>query len=857
MVCFRPPALRIIQGIGDRMKSSTLIVLILILLCTPVMAATNSFTSTLTTTSQLSNGAYSSGCTISNDNVYYSTSGVGGFYVSPEFYAPNITSAAITYSAPYPYTTAYGWFNEDDYTDGWLNSSDVRTSTVSNVGIRYNFAQGAGTTDTLADIWFTGSSDIENGELYGDAYVAGTLNNPSTYAVFDGNDDYARTTYNFNYEGTWQIAAMIYPTGSSGSPIGISSTTTNAGMELQYIDAANDFLNLYIYDSNGVSVSCFNSSKTISPNTWHYIYISCDGTTVRLYCDGVLQSSGNINVGSGNLILNTIQLGGVYIWSTNTADWAGRMDEFRFMGGGGEYATNALPSSLLGSYMWNEINSPTSNNPRNNYQLSHSGGSIKMSGFGYSYSTNSVYLSDTSITFDNTKPTYSTISPINGEVADNPTLSVTAHDADTTYLPTISAEFYIDGESVGTNSRSGDGAITKSTTVTGGYHEWYAVVYDPWSGSVLTSTYNFSVPNTLYIRDEAAPDSLIDDAEVHVSFYTQSSSVTRTSNNGTIDLTGLPTTDMLVTATADGYISRKTIIFSLYDTANIYLVNESADVIYQKFVLNTQTISGSPTGYILKIQKPMNGTVNTVFSSLFDFDGGCGTYLIGSDVYQLVIVAPDGTESEYGYLYPDPDGQIDIAYQGITFNEYVNAWLSTNTTIDRDAMSIAYAYEEAAQEDSLNPISVTEATVVITDADGNTVYNVSVTDNSYVFQYSAAADGRYNVNIEILGEDGEGNEFSYTKSFVVDFIDDHFQFMPDAYPDWLKMLIVTFLCLFVLIAFGGYRSDLAAGLSFGLYAFSAYQEWISVGSLALGVLFIIVMAAFFKLQRNIKRTGYP
>lgn len=183
---------------------------------------------------------------------------------------------------------------------------------------------------------------------------------------------------------------------------------------------------------------------------------------------------------------------------------------------------------------------------------------------------------------------------------------------------------------------------------------------DTWAGQTISSTEGFYVLSTLYIRDEQDFENTIDDSTITLNFYTENTSTTKTSSSGSVDLTGLPISNILVTASADGYYDRKTVITSLYDTQNIYLISENTSVIYNTFKLNTQSISYPVTSYWIDVQKPMNGTVDTVFSSYFGFDGSCGTYLIEGDVYRLVIHSPDGSEVSYGWLYPDPDGTMDI-----------------------------------------------------------------------------------------------------------------------------------------------------------------------------------------------------
>jgi hypothetical protein len=104
------------------MRKIIMVVMLLFLIILPAMAATNSYTKTLTTTTELSNGAYYSGFIISSDRLALASG--AGEYISPAFTAVNLTSGDVNYNGDDGYNEfEYGWLYSNSQ---WLNSTDGR-----------------------------------------------------------------------------------------------------------------------------------------------------------------------------------------------------------------------------------------------------------------------------------------------------------------------------------------------------------------------------------------------------------------------------------------------------------------------------------------------------------------------------------------------------------------------------------------------------------------------------------------------------------------------------------------------------------------------------------------------------------
>lgn len=850
--------MRTTLGTGDTMRKIVIAILLLLLIVFPAMAATNSRTSVQDSVEEFING-YRDGSTQVGSNIQIPY-GDGTFY-SMSFPVPNSTSATISVTNlnTAAETFAYGWKNSTR----WLNSSDYRHTYTGDINYlfshRYSFNYPVGSTGaTIDDVWVDGGISQESMTLYNDAIIveSGSGLEESNYIEFDGTDDYGTITLpqKFNLRSNWSLSYMYWCTAISTNSNQVNiynSTNENNRLSIGTYYNSNRPQYMYYMDAGGTSNTFYNTSAAVHPlGTWVHVRMECNGANLYLYENGRQEKWGTLG-GTGSMWVDRISIGGRLSGGTLTYDSNCKMDDLRFYSGRAVSTSNTTSEA---TYMWNCVNGVSNSVPTN---LKINGKSlVYYSMYGSSNTISETFqVDDVTVNFLNTAPTYSSMSP-DGTVTNSSTveLSLSAHDADTSYSPNIYATFYVDNVSKGTSATVGDGTISLEVDgLTSDSHNWYATVYDGWSGTITTATKTFTMPGDMDIRDETTGE-LIDDRNVTVDFYSANASLTTITADGTVDLTGLPTTNLLVSATATGYTPRKTVILDMYDTNSIYMIDSDQDIVYNSFVLNRQTISGNPDDYIVKINKYINGTKQTVFSSFFDFDGKCGTYLKAADVYELVIVSPDGIESEYGLLYPDPDGVVDIAFQGITFNDYVNTWISVNSTIYHDTGVTIAGYTQSDQSHAVNPIYVTNSTYTITDSDGNIVYTDTSNSSTYLYQYILTQSDRYTIDYYVYGEDASGQQYDYHRTDILDFSNGVVTFMPNA-PTWLITLCVTFICILTIVAFSEYRSDLGAGVSFAIYAWCDYQGFIDVSYLGMSIMALVTMGAFMRTRRTIRRGG--
>jgi len=194
----------------------------------------------------------------------------------------------------------------------------------------------------------------------------------------------------------------------------------------------------------------------------------------------------------------------------------------------------------------------------------------------------------------------------------------------------------IGGRTSGTLTFDSDGqgvvainANTGSTVAAGDVQQDGTVEFDIPAG---TRPVDFqAAPSKLFVYNESAPSQLIDsNADLRIRFITNESSdvIERTVTDGTVDLSGLPPDQRLIVTVKESesnYTYRRTVIESLSEQQEVYLLPQSQDDVDVEFKL-TDYSGNYPSGdTLLFIEKPINK----------DFDGD------GTDETQYQVITGD------------------------------------------------------------------------------------------------------------------------------------------------------------------------------------------------------------------------
>lgn len=333
---------------------------------------------------------------------------------------------------------------------------------------------------------------------------------------------------------------------------------------------------------------------------------------------------------------------------------------------------------------------------------------------------------------DSGTPQISDPSPTGAQSNEPSELSVQINDTDFPSGDTVTTTFYLNGTQYGTDSLSSNGTATVSVgNISTGQHEWYVEAEDSYGRSERSSTYEFSTPDQLLIKNESNPSQLVDDTAVTVQFFEEDGSEVfeRTTSNGTLDLSGLPATKTyIVTATAEGYFDRTIILKSLAEQHSIYLVPENETTVEVRFTLtdNTQQFPKESTRLYVQMPLTENGstTYKTVVADEFQAQGVTADLRKG-ERYRLIVENQDGEQRVLGSHTADVSEEVPLVIDEIVYDvddEYTGYMWDASMTGDEGDKQIEFSFQDYA----LDPSNVTEdlhVRIYQRDDESNVIYD--------------------------------------------------------------------------------------------------------------------------------------
>jgi len=354
-----------------------------------------------------------------------------------------------------------------------------------------------------------------------------------------------------------------------------------------------------------------------------------------------------------------------------------------------------------------------------------------------------------------------------GVSAANAELSATVSDADfaTTDGDTVTATFKMNGEIVGQRELTSNGTVSVdvepplSETST-----WSVTVSDGFDKTDSINTRSFSTPAELKIYKESQPTKLVDGANttVKVRFYSLSNEtnvISRDVQNGTVNLTGLAVDEEFVvtvaanetTANGTDWVYRRIAIQSLFETSNIYLLDESVPSSRVVFELQDPTGEFPPQNSLLYVEKAIEKDYDgdgsnetryqTITGDVFGASGRFPAILQDDERYRLRVVSREtgqerglGSYQVYGAtveplkiqrIEPSADKrQTGVIYGGLEGDD--NTQLAVRFRGGEDDTTVSYT---------------------VTDSDGNIVVpETTTTASAFAHQYSVNATKSYQIN---------------------------------------------------------------------------------------------------------------
>lgn len=167
-------------------------------------------------------------------------------------------------------------------------------------------------------------------------------------------------------------------------------------------------------------------------------------------------------------------------------------------------------------------------------------------------------------------------------------------------------------------------------------------------------------PSELEVRDEQNPDeSLTEIDDMTIEFYEQSTSnpdniKSVEVTDGTADMDGLDTTtSFIAVAEANGYANRRIFIDSLFQTQNIYLLDESADSVTVEYELDDFSGNYPQADTVMVIEKNIDGEWTPIQGDFFGATGKFEAQLLRDTRHRMRVVnVESGDERVIGAFTP-------------------------------------------------------------------------------------------------------------------------------------------------------------------------------------------------------------
>lgn len=417
-----------------------------------------------------------------------------------------------------------------------------------------------------------------------------------------------------------------------------------------------------------------------------------------------------------------------------------------------------------------------------------------------------------------------------GKVTSPPdTLSV---DVDAEAWPVV-VEFTLEGETVATET------VTEPTTVSAdvtidelGVFEWGVSAEDE-LGQTDTVATSFETPQNLTIREEHDPQSIVDNSTVTLRFFTVGGdiAVERTTEDGTLDMSGLPDSAFVLFVESDNHYDRRAYLDTIYDQEDVFVLNESEfprgenEAIRSRFIYEDLTGNFPTAETTIQIERAMdmNGDGESEFLVVAgDYWGASNefeTVLEYGERYRLILVNQQtGEEHVAGTHIPTEDLSQTIRVSGLIEEAANESGVVGLAELNEAGDGIDIAYRD--------PADSTEELRIIVESrggGGEVIYDETIAGPLGIYADTVAL-----------------NETQAESDWVVRFESDQHRSaipvgsgtvgLPVDVPDWLLTLLLSMAVTFVGALYGPRTAVLGAWAMVFVAAGAAMFGWAFSGA---------------------------
>jgi hypothetical protein len=360
-----------------------------------------------------------------------------------------------------------------------------------------------------------------------------------------------------------------------------------------------------------------------------------------------------------------------------------------------------------------------------------------------------------------------------GDLSTKPSeVSVTVDDPDFP-ADNVTVTATLDGSTLGTKTvdTSNNVSFSISSGLDAGQHDVTIEATDVY-GQTTSTSYEFTTPDELVLRNETSPGDLVkNNTTVSVTFFgDEGAIIQRTTTNGTIDMTGVPTDQtFVVQAEANGFHTRSILIKELWQQQTIYLLSITENTVLIDFVINDETQQFIDDDTRLLVQKTI--TVNnsteyrTITGDFLDATGEVSVFLQRDQRYRLVAKSGDQVRSLGTYTATTAgketltigqvvlDGETDegVIFKATTVNETGDDFIRA-VYVDEEVLTSQLDLDVYRVYANGSEKLVASRTVTDTLGKYSELIQVSNATNNYRLEWEAQRDGETITGNATVGE---------------------------------------------------------------------------------------------------------
>lgn len=460
---------------------------------------------------------------------------------------------------------------------------------------------------------------------------------------------------------------------------------------------------------------------------------------------------------------------------------------------------------------------------------------------------------DATVTLDHHDPELTNPQPADGasitEFETNLSVDVADGDVPESWGDNVTVTFHDVNESAAIASETVSSNQTVEVTWSNldlGSNFWNVTASDEYGNTAELAAMEVVTPSQLTVREEHDPPTIVNGTTLTIRFYTVDGEIAiqRTTTNGTLNMSGLPNSDFVVSIESDTHYTRRVYLNSIFEQADIFVLNSTTfsrsqdEAVSSRFEYTDLTGQFPRADTTVQVERALDvdgdGTseFRTVAGDFWGAGGEFGVVLERNERYRLVVANRETGESMVlGTHVPTADRVYDVRTSGLVLSASNASGVYADAEFNESAGVIDVVYTDPA--DATGQLNVT----VVPQAGGDPIFNDTV----------SGPLGTYTRTISL-------NSTQQTQDWIVEFESSRHRSaipvgsgtigLPVSVPSWLLTLLMTMTVTFVGALYGPRTALLGAWAMVFVAAGVAMFGWAFSGTSVVVAALVAIGATF-------------